>query len=179
MAELDPCPYCGRDDFGNAGARSQHVRACKVKAEQYNDSQSEEDTVEATPAKADSKPAQSGSQRAAAPDNQNPSGNDSALARAGESMASGLAATLDEDAPVETRKKGVSNLTSLVGGLMGGVMEYRNEKNRREEQNARNVGLEQVEDKPECANCGLTFSQIPENAERVSCPECGAEYRVV
>jgi len=28
MSDLDPCPYCGRDDFGNAGARQNHVDAC-------------------------------------------------------------------------------------------------------------------------------------------------------
>ena len=28
MSDLDPCPYCARDDFGNAGARQNHVDAC-------------------------------------------------------------------------------------------------------------------------------------------------------
>lgn len=30
---VDPCPHCGRDDFGNEGAREQHVLACERKAE--------------------------------------------------------------------------------------------------------------------------------------------------
>jgi len=29
MSDLDPCPYCGREDFGNAGARQNHVDACR------------------------------------------------------------------------------------------------------------------------------------------------------
>jgi len=29
MPDLDPCPYCGREDFGNAGARQNHVDACR------------------------------------------------------------------------------------------------------------------------------------------------------
>jgi hypothetical protein len=169
MSDMDPCPVCSRDDFGNAGARAQHVRACREKAEQYgggapdSSEKAATETVEAAPAT----------------DNQNPRGGTEPLADVGENMATGLSATLDEEAPLETRKKGVKSVTSLAGGLLNGIMEYKQKKQQRQEQNARQSGVEPVEDKPECANCGLTFSEIPENAERISCPECGAEYRVV
>lgn len=99
------------------------------------------------------------------------------LAAAGETMASGLSGALDEDAPVEQRKEGVKQLGSLVSGILGGVMEYRDQKQSRKKERARQADLEETTDKPSC-ECGLTFTEIPLNAERVACPECGREYEV-
>jgi len=168
MTELDPCPYCGRDGFGNAGGRTQHVNSCRREAES--------DTQQPRPATADSNTS-SGGREASLRQTTQTTPDDNALATAGEDMASGLSATLDEDAPVETRKEGVKNLASLAGGLLNGVMDYKAKKEQVEEERARNVDLQQTQDKPSC-ECGLTFSRIPQNAQRVSCPECGREYEV-
>lgn len=171
MAELDPCPYCGQDGFGNAGARTQHVNACQRDAEKYTNQQqqTQPDTVDSNGSSSGAEPSLRQTTQTTPDDN--------ALASAGEDMASGLSATLDEDAPVETRKEGVKNLASLAGGLLNGVMDYKAKKEQVEEERARNVDLQQTQDKPSC-ECGLTFSRIPQNAQRVSCPECGREYEV-
>jgi len=163
MAELEPCPHCGRDDFGNAGARTQHVRSCEEKAQKYQQNgggETKQPQIE--PA------GQQQTQAPAAADD---------LATAGEQLASGMSAALDEDAPVEQRKTGIKKLGELVTGAMGGLMEHREQKAAQEEQRARNTNLQEVEDKPQC-ECGLTFSKIPANASRISCPECGREYEV-
>jgi len=164
MAELDPCPHCGRDDFGNAGARTQHVRSCAKQAEKYQQKQAEPQQAEIEPAK----PAQT--QQPAPVQNGD-------LSTAGEQLASGMSAALDEDAPVQQRKTGIKKLGELVTGALGGVMEHREQKAAQEEQRARQTNLQPVEDKPQC-ECGMTFSKIPANADRISCPECGREYKV-
>lgn len=162
MASIEPCPHCGRDGFGNAGARTQHVRSCERKAEQYQQNQQPEpqtlETVDNT-------------QEATAPARQED------VSTAGEQLASGIASAVDEDAPVEERKGAIKQLTSLTGGLVSGLMEHKEQKKRQAEQRARNANVEKVEDKPQC-ECGATFAAIPPNAERVQCPECGREYRV-
>jgi len=163
MAELEPCPHCGRDDFGNAGGRTQHVRSCAEEAQTYQQNGGGE-TKQPQIEPAD----QQQTQAPAATDD---------LATAGEQLASGMSAALDEDAPVEQRKTGIKKLGELVTGAMGGLMEHREQKAAQEEQRARNTNLQEVEDKPQC-ECGLTFSKIPANASRISCPECGREYEV-
>lgn len=168
MADLDPCPYCNRDNFGNAGARTQHVRSCEEQAKKYQQNgsggtqqtQAQQPTIE---------PANDQQETAPAPTDD--------LASAGEQLASGMSSALDEDAPVEQRKSGVKKLGELVTGALGGIMEHREQKAQQEEQRARNTDLQEVSDKPEC-ECGLTFSKIPANADRISCPECGREYQV-
>lgn len=169
MAELEPCPHCGRDDFGNAGARTQHVRSCEEKAQKYQ--QNGGGGAQQTQAK------QPKIEPAEQQQTQPPAATDD-LATAGEQLASGMSAALDEDAPVEQRKTGIKKLGELVTGAMGGLMEHREQKAAQEEQRARNTNLQEVEDKPECVACGLTFSKIPANAARISCPECGKEYEV-
>ena len=164
MAELEPCPHCGRDDFGNAGARTQHVRSCAEEAQKYQQNGGGE-TKQPKIEPADNQ------------QNAQPPAATGDLATAGEQLASGMSAALDEDAPVEQRKTGIKKLGELVTGAMGGLMEHREQKAAQEEQRARNTNLQQVEDKPQC-ECGLTFSKIPANAQRISCPECGREYEV-
>jgi Zn finger protein HypA/HybF involved in hydrogenase expression len=88
-----------------------------------------------------------------------------------------MSAALDEDAPVEQRKTGIKKLGELVTGAFGGIMEHKEQKAAQEEQRARGTDLEPADDKPQC-ECGLTFSKIPANASRISCPECGREYKV-
>jgi len=164
-SDLDPCPHCGRDDFGNAGARSQHVSSCGETAKKYQkETQTEAKEPQIEPAQPDTQPPARQQQ-----------GDD--IAKAGEQMAGGLASTLDEDAPIEERKSGVKKLTSLLGGALTGVMEQREQKAQQEEQRAQNANLQEATDKPQC-ECGLTFSRIPRNADRISCPECGREYVV-
>ena len=99
------------------------------------------------------------------------------LAAAGETMASGLSGALDEDAPLQQRKEGVKQLGSLVSGVLNGVMDYQERKQQRKEERARNADLQETTDKPSC-ECGLTFTEIPINADRIACPECGREYEV-
>lgn len=164
MASLDPCPHCGRDEFGNAGARAQHVRSCGEKAEKYQEQKTEPQEPSIEPA-----PNQTQTQQ--------PAVRGSDLGTAGEQLASGMSAALDEDAPLQQRKSGIKQLGELVTGALGGVMEHREKKAAQEEQRARNTNLQPVEDKPQC-ECGMTFSKIPANANRISCPECGREYKV-
>jgi len=99
------------------------------------------------------------------------------LGAAGETMATGLSSALDNDAPLEQRKSGVMQLGSLVSGIVNGVMEHKERKQRLEEKRAKEAQLEPVEDKPSC-ECGFTFSRLPQNASRISCPHCGREYEV-
>jgi len=168
-SDLDPCEYCGREDFGNAGARTQHVRSCKEEAKKYQQNtqtEAQTPTIES---------AETGGSRSV-PDRQQEGGE--GIEQAGEQLAGGLSATLDEDAPLGQRKEGVKKLFSLASGAINGVMEQREQKARREEERAKNASLEEVDDKPECVECGLTFSRIPSNADRISCPECGHEYQV-
>lgn len=99
------------------------------------------------------------------------------LGAAGETMATGLSSALDDDAPLEQRKSGVKQLGSLVSGIVNGVMEHKERKQRLEEKRAKEAQLEPVEDKPSC-ECGFTFSRLPQNASRISCPQCGREYEV-
>lgn len=162
MAELDPCPHCNRDDFGNAGARSQHVKSCAEQAEKFQQNQAQARQPSIEPAQNTQQPAQV---------------QNGDLSTAGEQLASGMSAALDEDAPVEQRKTGIKKLGELVTGAVGGIMEHRERKAAEEERRARNTNIQPVEDKPQC-ECGLTFSKIPANADRISCPECGREYKV-
>lgn len=172
MADLEPCPHCGRDDFGNAGARTQHVRSCAEQAKKYqqNGGGGTQQTQQQAQAKQPTiEPADEQQQTTPAPTDD--------LASAGETMANGLSSALDEDAPLEQRKSGIKKLGELVTGAVSGVMEHRERKAQQEEQRARGSDLQPVEDKPNC-ECGLTFSKIPANADRISCPECGREYQV-
>ena len=105
------------------------------------------------------------------------SGGAEELAAAGETMASGLSGALDEDAPLQQRKEGVKQLGSLVSGVLNGVMDYQERKQNRKEKRAQEANLEETTDKPTC-ECGLTFTEIPLNADRIACPECGKEYSV-
>jgi len=164
---MDPCPHCGRDDFGNPGGRTQHVRACREKAEKFKDDTPDDDPqiVEAEPARGGGGP----------PAPQQDSGG---VDTAGEQMATGLAAAFDDEAPVQERKTAVKKATSLVGGVLSGLMEHREQKEQRAKRRAKESSVEQVEDKPGC-ECGLTFARIPPNADRIQCPECGREYQVV
>lgn len=164
MGDIEPCPHCQRDDFGNKGARTQHVRSCAEQAKKYQEN-GQQDTKSPR-----IEPATSEKQQTV-----EPAGDD--LASAGETMANGLSSALDEDAPLEQRKSGIKKLGELVTGAVSGVMEHRERKAQQEEQRARGSDLQPVEDKPQC-ECGLTFSKIPANADRISCPECGREYRV-
>jgi len=171
-SSLDPCPHCNRDDFGNAGARSQHVKSCAEQAKKYQQGGGSNGGVPAAQQQAQARKPQiepTREQRGGVPAGD--------LSTAGEQMASGLSSALDEDAPLQQRKSGVKKLTQLVGGALNGVMEHREQKARQEEQRARSSNLQPVEDKPQC-ECGLTFSKIPANADRISCPECGREYEV-
>lgn len=168
MAELDPCPHCQRDDFGNAGARTQHVRSCEEKAQKYQ--QNGGGGTQQTQAK------QPKIEPADQQQTQTPATTDD-LSSAGEQLASGMSAALDEDQPLEQRKTGIKKLGELVTGAVGGLMEQRERKAAEEERRARDTNLQEVEDKPQC-ECGLTFSKIPANASRISCPECGREYEV-
>jgi hypothetical protein len=147
-----PCPNCGRDDFGNEGARTNHVRTC--------DSANEPAVIEP----------ESGEQTADRPANPEQRRSD------GESLGSGIAATFDEDAPVEQRKEGAKNLAGLAGELISGVFDYRKQKSERQKKRAQESSVEQVTDKPQC-ECGAVFSQIPDR-ERIKCGSCGREYRV-
>jgi len=165
MAELDPCPHCGEGDWGNAGARAQHVKSCGKEAEKYAQTrQLETQTVEPVEPN-NTPPAQN------APQDEN------ALQQAGETVSSSLSAALDENAPTEQKKAGVKQLTSLIGGVVSGVVDYRDQKEEMEKQRARNANVEPTDDKPSC-ECGLTFTRIPQNVDRIACPECGREYRV-
>jgi len=167
-SDLEPCPHCGRESFGNAGARAQHVSSCAEEAKKYQQNGNQE-TVEPT-----IEPAQDQQDQRQPPQRQTGGGD---IAKAGEQMAGGLASTLDDDAPLEERKEGVKKLTSLVGGALNGLMEQRERKAQREQERAKNANIEEADDKPQC-ECGLTFSRIPRNANRISCPECGREYEV-
>lgn len=141
-----------------------------------SDNQAESSADAGGDEKIDSKPAARRAQEAeiAPSDGSEVSGE---LAAAGEKMASGLSGALDQDAPVGQRKEGVKQLGGLVSGIVNGVMEYKEQKQNREEERARSASLEETTDKPSC-ECGLTFTEIPMNADRIACPECGREYEV-
>ena len=167
--DLDPCPYCGRDEFGNAGARAQHVRACEEEAEKYQ--QADESEGEAQEVQT-IQPARSAQEQ----QNNLPAARDGTDG-VGETLGLSVAGALDDDAPVEKRTEGVKKVANLAGGLLSGFMHHREQKQERQEEQAKRSNLEPVEDKPQC-ECGAVFSRIPENADRVRCPECGREYRV-
>jgi len=169
-SSLDPCPHCQRDDFGNAGARTQHVRSCREEAKKYQQNQNggggaAEPQIERV----------DGNNQQTKPQRRQGSVDD--LEAAGETMANGISSSLDDDAPLEERKNGIKKVASLAGGIINGVMEHKEQKAAREEQRAKQANLTEAQDKPQC-ECGLTFSRIPANADRISCPECGREYEV-
>lgn len=160
MAELDPCPHCGRTDFGNAGARAQHIKSC-VEGNGQTESVTLE-TVDETQQEA-----------APQPQDQGP-----ATAEAGKQIGTGLSVAMDSSAPTQERMAAVQSAANLLSGLINGRMEYEEQRRERAEQRAKNANLVPVDDKPKCGNCGATFAQIPPGAERVQCPECLTEYRV-
>ena len=166
----EKCPNCGRDDFDSEDEREGHVDACESKWRAEQPAEADGGT------EPDSKPPAA---RAESPNVQRAGGAGAVeeLSEAGEVMASGLSGALDEDAPLEQRKDGVKQLGSLLSGVVNGVMDYKERKEARKEERARNADLEPTTDKPSC-ECGLTFTEIPERAERISCPECGREYEV-
>lgn len=157
--DTDPCPYCGRDDFGNPGARSQHVESHDEAGPAGGDEdvqtlETVDDQQAAAPA-----PASTGE-------------------TAGEAIGKILSVVGDETAPTEQRKDAVKTGTALFGEVLSGMIDQRDRRRERAEERAKNAEIEPVEDKPSCVNCGATFSAMPPGAERVRCPECRQEYRV-
>ena len=98
-----------------------------------------------------------------------------------ERFAIEAARALDSSQPVSQRKESVKGLAEVFGGGIAGIMEFNEQKRKMEEQRARQSSLEPVSDKPMCATdgCSYTFGRIPQNVNRVVCPECGLEHAVV
>lgn len=165
---MKPCPHCGRSDFGNKGARKQHVVNC-------NDSQGNSEVVEAT-AEPEVVPVDDQQENQRQSDLATPS--DGSVEDLGGALAESVSRTFDEDTPVEERKEGISTLTQLIAGAGKKALERRRQKQERQEQRAKNADIEPVEDKPHCQSCGATFTHIPQNAERIQCGNCGKEYVV-
>lgn len=171
MSETDACPHCGRSDFGNAGARTQHVRACAEEAKKYQQNggggPTDPESQQAQVVKMESAGGGSGSQSMPAPSD--PDG--------GESFGMAVAGALDEDAPPAQRQEGVKKVAGLIGELASGFMQHKTQKDQRQRQRAQQADVEPAEDKPQC-ECGATFVKIPQAASRIECGECGREYRV-
>jgi hypothetical protein len=173
---LDPCPVCGEEfDHNNAGARTNHVRACREKKEKYSQGGGREQPQQAQQAEQAEveaiRPTEDQSQQQGElPANQ--------TSTAGEGIGTGIASALDDDAPIQQRAEGVKEVASLAGGLLSGIMQHREQKEQRQKQRAKSANIEKVEDKPQCGECGAVFSKIPETADRIQCPHCGVEYRV-
>lgn len=97
---------------------------------------------------------------------------------AGDALAQGaLALTSDEASTVEQAEA----FKGIGGVVLEGISrftKYQQQVNQKQEEHAKNVDLQEATDKPQC-KCGYVFSRIPRGKERVTCPECSMEYRVV
>lgn len=92
------------------------------------------------------------------------------------SAGEGLLAMMDDDADANMKAKGIEAVGSSVIRFAKSALQYGEQKGKMKEERAKNAQFQKAEDKPRCEECGHVFSEIPLQAERISCPGCGEEY---
>lgn len=164
MANQDvTCRYCGQS-FGNAGAKTNHERAC----DQNPQSQ------QAAPAQGQPHAPQPAQQQQAQPATYQ--GADSP----GGTLADAAIAAVDDDIPADARRQALKNGLGIVGDAIVRYQSYRERKMQQQRERAANADLEPVTEYPEC-DCGYQFdgTDVGLNIDEVRCPDCNALYRVV
>lgn len=193
---LDPCPHCGKEfDHNNAGARTQHVEACKEEAQKYHQAggstgaQSNAVPHDPDPGPRTDPPsaAQSASEsnrepqapqttdqrgRGRAPDTQDQIGREEAL-MAGTSIGQ-LASGLSAQSPEEKAKSQSQVMTAIGGAIaeMGQRMAQDKLQGIDRAKNADDSAVERVEEYVTCPECGSQITDLPPADTQFECPRC-------
>lgn len=96
---------------------------------------------------------------------------------AGDALAQSAVAVTSEEASQSEKAEALTGLGGVLLEAGSRFVKYRENIDRQQEEHAKGVEIEKATDKPRC-ECGYVFSQIPQTANRVSCPDCGEEYEV-
>lgn len=157
------CRYCPRDDFGNAGARASHERAC----DENPDNTTQQRERESLP---DRQRQQSKQSEMVAADQQE---------NAGAALADIGIALFDDDVQAEQKGQALGGLLGLAQQGVSRYNQYRRVKMEKQENRAKNAELEEVTELPTC-ECGYQFdsSEIGVNDDRIRCPDCKSLWSV-
>lgn len=98
---------------------------------------------------------------------------------AGEAIAQGAVALFDDSSTPAHQEEAVRSVGNVLVDAVGSLARYSAERDRARESRAKNVDVQEVEDKPHCPGCGATITNVPLDANRVECGECGKELQIV
>lgn len=168
---LDPCPYCGKQfDHQNAGARENHVEACRADAEKF---QQTAPNGGAQPQRQPQAPARPQPRQGGLPAAAGEGDILEVATEAGRQLAALQNASPEEKAQVEGR------LGKAAARLVEGFFDQRTEE--------RVAGIKRSEDydgQPEvvkryttCESCGRQLEYIPEPGTEFDCKWCGTRLR--
>lgn len=153
------CRWCGQD-FGNAGALTQHERACEGRSADPVDQNTD-------------KPARPAPQQDSQPAPYQ------GAESAGGTLVDAAMAVADDDLPAQARGQALKGGLGVVGDMFMRYQEYRDRKMQEQKKRASAVELEEVVDFPEC-DCGYQFDgdDIGLNNEQVRCPSCDRLWQI-
>lgn len=156
-----PCQYCGQM-CGNAGALTQHERACP-----HNP-----DNAPGGGPQRDRRPAPAGGRQA-----------DPRPARRGGGGGAGVADTLFvltnfDEMPSDMRREAVQQGAGFLGGAINRWLDLREASMERSRERAESAELSPVEEFPTCNDCDYQFGPEDLNGDQVRCPDCSRLYNV-
>lgn len=155
---MPTCQYCGKA-VGNAGALTQHERACDHNPANEEPLREERDR---TPARRDEQTTE--------------------IARGG-APGAGIADTLFvlanfDEMPTDVRREAVNQSAGIIGNAVNRWLDLRERSIENKRNRARNAELDPIEELPSCPECGYQFKTDDLTSEEVQCPECNGVYAV-
>lgn len=164
MGEAD-CQHCGKN-CGNAGAKTQHEKACP-----YNPENMPESGGQNVPATQPQTTGQSSAGMVPADGNRT----------GGADLVDSIVRLTDPEAPTQARAQGAKGVFGFVVNGLERYQEYRETRMEQADARAQSVDLQPADRYPECIECGHQFDgeDIGLMNEQVKCPGCGKVYDVI